>query len=269
MGGLTMETQLREAKKEDIPKMLELYNEFSRQFVGVAHRDRRAFRLMLRREDKSHSTDLINWVVVEGCNHIIGYAHARFYRRSKWGDIIEIVVDAEHSFQEIAQQLIEKINDVLAEKKATVVTSYHVQTPTYEKIFTALDFFELKTNDIFMFSILDSRILLMEIESIFLRRLERMKRWEGLVQIECEENNIFIRRTKESVETIVWTNQPVDLKIIVSRERLIQLVFGVMDPIESLKSDQVKVKTALSQKERDRLLRSLFPEQQFLIMDYW
>ncbi|MFX1352260.1 MAG: GNAT family N-acetyltransferase [Promethearchaeota archaeon] len=264
-----MEIQVRKAKKEDIPKMLELYNEFSRQFVGVAHRDHRAFRLMLRREDKSYPTDLINWVAVEGRNHIIGYAHARFYRRSKWGDIIEIVVDSEHNFQEIAQRLIEKMNGVLAEKKATVVTSYYVQTPRYERIFTDLDFFELKTNDIFMFSILDSRTLLMEIKTVFLSRLERMKRWEGLVQIECEGNDIFIRRVKESVETIVWTNQPVDLKIIVSRERLIRLVFGVMDPIESLKSNQVEVKTSLSQKERDRLLRSLFPEQQFLIMDYW
>ncbi|MFX1598425.1 MAG: SCP2 sterol-binding domain-containing protein, partial [Promethearchaeota archaeon] len=123
--------------------------------------------------------------------------------------------------------------------------------------------------DIFMFSILDSRTLLMEIKTVFLSRLERMKRWEGLVLIECEGNDIFIRRAKESVEIIVWTNQPVDLKIIVSRERLIRLVFGVMDPIESLKSNQVEVKTSLSQKERDRLLRSLFPEQQFLIMDYW
>ena len=264
-----MKIQLRDARKEDIPKMLDLYNEFSRQFVGVAHRDRRAFRLMLRKEDKSHPTDLINWVAVKGRNHIIGYAHARFYRRSKWGDIIEIVVDAEHDFQEIAQKLIEKINDVLVEKKATVVTSYYVQTPTYEKVFADLGFFELKTNDVFMFSVLDSRILLMEIESVFLRRLERMKRWEGLIQIECEADNLFIRRTKESVESAVWTNQPADLKIVLSRERLIQLIFGVMDPIESLKSNRIEVKTALSQKERDRLLRSLFPEQQFLIMDYW
>ncbi|MFX0097704.1 MAG: GNAT family N-acetyltransferase [Candidatus Hodarchaeota archaeon] len=264
-----MEIQLREAKKEDIPKMLELYNEFSRQFAGVAYRDYRAFRLMLRREDRSHPTDLINWVAVEGPNHIIGYAHARFYRRSKWGDITEIVVDTRRSFQEIGQKLIEKINEVLAEKKATVVTSYYVQTPKYEKIFAALDFFELKTNDVFMFSILDSRILLMEIESIFLRRLERMKKWEGLVQIECEKNNIFIRRTKENVETVVWTNQPVDLRIVLSRDRLIKLIFGVVDPVESLKSDQVDVETTLGQKERDQLLRSLFPAQQFLIMDYW
>lgn len=264
-----MKIQLREARKEDIPRMLELYNKFSRQFVGVAYRDRRAFRLMLRKEDKSYPTDLINWVAVEGGNHIIGYAHARFYRRSKWGDIIEIVVDAEEGFQEIAQKLIEKINDVLVKKKATVVTSYFVQTPAYEKIFADLDFFELKTNDIFMFSILDSRTLLMEIESIFLRRLERMKRWEGLVQIECEKNDIFIRRTKEGVETPVWTNQPIDLKITSELESLIQLVFGIMDPIETLKSNRIKVKTSLGQKERDRLLRSLFPEQQFLIMDYW
>lgn len=264
-----MKIQLREAKKEDIPKMLELYNEFSGQFVGVAHRDHRAFRLMLRREDKSHPTDLINWVAVEDRNHIIGYAHARLYRRTKWGDIVEIVVDPEHEFQKIAQKLIEKINDVLVERKATVVTSYYVQTPTYEKSFADMGFFELKTNDVFMFSILDSRILLMELEPVLLRRLERMKRWEGLVQIECEEDNISIRRTKESVETVVWTNQPADLKIIISREGLIQLVFGVKDPIESFKSNKVQVKTTLSQKEVDRLLRSLFPEQQFLIMDYW
>lgn len=264
-----MKIHLRRAKKEDIPEMLELYNEFSRQFVGVAHRDHRAFRLMLRKEDRSYPTDLINWVAVEGRNRIIGYAHARFYRRSKWGDIIEIVVDPEHEFQEIAQKLMEKINDVLVEKKATVVSSYYVQTPAYEKVFADLDFFELKTNDVFMFSVLDSQILLMEIESVFLRRLEGVKRWEGLVQIECEEHNLSIRKTKGSVDTTVWTNQPADLKIVLSRDKLIQLVFGIKDPIESLKSNQIEVKTALSHKERDQLLRSLFPKQQFLIMDYW
>lgn len=182
---------------------------------------------------------------------------------------MEIVVDVEHDFEEIAEELIGKVNDVLAKKGATVVSSYYVQTPTYEKIFTDLGFFETKTNDVLMFSVLDLRIFLTELEPVFLERLESMKRWEGLVQIECEENSIFIRRTRENVETIVWTNQPVDLKISMSRDSLIQLVFGIMDPIKSLRTNQIDVKTTLSQKERDRLLRSIFPERQFLIMDYW
>jgi len=258
-----MQIQLREARKEDIAQMLNIYNEFTKAFVGAASRDIEDFRRMLRKKDN------INWVAFDNQNRIIGYVHARLEKRINRGEFEEIVVDPKQDFEPVARVLAEKVNNTFVEKKVTVIVAGSLRNPIYEKIFPALGFFESESMGVFMYAILDAQKFLNELAPIFADRLNKLEEWSGLTQIECEGHGIFLHKTKGNVEPIVWTNETIDFKVNLTRDTLTKLVFGVADSGESLKTGQLRMETTLSQKETNQLLRALFPRKQFLIMDYW
>lgn len=89
------------------------------------------------------------------------------------------------------------------------------------------------------------------------------------MQIECDAHSIFIRKDKDNVESLVWTNQQVDFKVILNREALPRLILGVADLNDSLKTNQLKIETTINQEETMQLLETIFPSRHFLIMDYW
>jgi hypothetical protein len=258
-----MQIQLREAKKEDIPQMFNLYKEFSKEFVGATSRGIEDFRRMLRKKDN------INWVALNNQNQVIGYIHARLEKRINRGEFEEIIVDLKHDFQQIAKPLVEKVNDIFLEKKVDVIAAGSLRNPAYENIFPALGFFESESMGVFMYTILDTQRFLNELASVFSNRLKKLEERRILAQIECEGHSIVLQKKDGNVEPLVWTNQPIDFKVTLTRGILTKLVFGIADPVESSKAGELRVETTLSQEKTNRLLRALFPKKQFLIMDHW
>jgi len=258
-----MEIQVRQAKKEDAQQMLNLYVAFTHEFVGLASRDMKSFQRMLRRRER------INWIAINTQGKTVGYVSCRYNERRREGRIEEIVVHPNHDFEEVAKQLLVQAYESLMEKHPAAVIAHSIRNPQYERIFPTLGFLMFETTDVFMYTILDAQRFLNELAPVLVSRLKKIRGWNGLTQIECEGSILILSKTKECVEPIVWTNQPVDFKVILDREALIKLVFSVVDPLESLKSGKLKVEATVSQEKRNQLLRALFPKKQFLIMDHW
>ena len=258
-----MTFQLREAKREDIPELLNLYNDYTKTFVGSASRTQENFRRFLRRKDN------INWVAIDNEKHIVGFAHAHFEKRHNRGVFSDIIVHPDYDFEQVAKPLAEKIHEVFVKKKVTSLTAGSIRNPAFEKIFPALDFFESESMGVFMYVILDVQKFLNEMQPTFANRLKQLKERNALIQIECEGSSIFLQKTNEAVQPLVFSNQPIDFKVVLTRETLTKLVFGIADSVESLKTEQLKVESSLNQQETNHLLRTLFPKKQFLIMDYW
>jgi hypothetical protein len=258
-----MRILVREARKEDAQQMLNLYTVFAREFVGPASRTIKTYKRMLRRIER------INWVAVNERGKMVGYVSSRFDKRQREGRIDEIVVDPNHDFEQVAKPLIDASHNTLLEKKPAIIVARSLRNPQYEKIFPTLGFFASESTDVFMYAILNTQRFLNELAPVFVSRLKKIEKWNGLTQIECEGHSLILSKTKENVEPIVWTNQPVDFKVILTRDTLTKLIFSVADPLESLKSNKLRVETTVSQEVRNNLLRTLFPRRQFLIMDYW
>jgi len=258
-----MTFQLREAKREDIPELLNLYNQFTREFVGSASRTLEDFRRFLRRKDN------LNWVAIDNQKHIVGYVRAHFEKRLNRGEFTEIIIHPSYDFEQVAKPLAEKIHNTFIEKKVISITAGSVRNPEFEKIFPALGFSESESMGVFMYVILDVQKFLNEMQPTFANRLKQLKERSALIQIECEGSSIFLQKTNEAVQSLVFTNQPIDFKVVLTRETLTKLVFGIADSVKSLKTRQLKVESTLNQQKISSLLKLLFPRKQFLIMDYW
>jgi N-acetylglutamate synthase-like GNAT family acetyltransferase len=258
-----MQLQLREAKREDTPLLLNLYNHFTKTFVGSASRTLADFRRFLRRKDN------LNWVAIDNQKRIVGYARAHFEKKLNRGEFAEIFVHPDYDFEQVAKPLAEKIHNIFVKKKVISITAGSVRNPAFEKIFPALGFFESESMGVFMYVILDVQKFLNEMQPTFTNRLKQQKERSALIQIECEGSSIFLQKTNEAVQPLVFTNQPIDFTVVLTRETLTKLVFGIADSMESLKTEQLKVETNLVEQKTNHLLKTLFPKKQFLIMDYW
>jgi len=258
-----MQIQVREARKEDAQQMLNLYTGFAQEFVGPASRTLKTYKHMLRRKER------INWVAINERRKMVGYITSRFDKRQRISRIDEIVVDPNHDFEQVAKPLLDATYNTLLKKKPAIILARSLRNPQYEKIFPALDFLASESTTVFMYAILNIQRFLHELAPIFTERLKKIEKWNGLTQIECEGHSLILNKTKENVEPIVWTNQPVNFKVILTRDTLTKLMFSVADPLESLKTNKLRVETTVNQEVRNRILRTLFPRRQFLIMDYW
>ncbi|HKZ93114.1 MAG TPA: hypothetical protein VJ249_00845 [Candidatus Bathyarchaeia archaeon] len=258
-----METTMRQATRGDAQQMLQAYNNFTRQFVGSASRTIKQYRIMLRKKEN------INWVTLNRENRIIAYLHARIEKRLNRGEYREVVVDPEYSFDDVSRPLVEKVHAVFMEKKVSAITAGSIRNPAFQKLFSRLGFFESESTDVFMYAVLDVQKLLNELTPVFANRLKQVRNWNGLVQMECNGRSIFFQKAGENVNSVVWTNQPSDFKIKLDPSVLTKLIFGVADALECLKTGQLEVKAQSGKKQIGRLLKSLFLQKQFLIMDYW
>ena len=258
-----MQLEIREAKKEDIPQLLSLYEEFTKTFVGSALRNPQDFQRGLRRKDN------INLVALDKQKRIVGYVRAHFEKRFNRGEFAEIIVNPMCDSEQVAKPLVEKVHSILVKKKVISIIAGSIRNPVYEKLFPELGFFETESNGVFMYVILDVQKFLNELQPTFASRLKQLKELNLLIQIDCEGNSIFLHKTGEKVEPLVFTNQTVDFKLTLSREVLTKLVFGIEDIVESVKTGQTRAETTLTPKATTQLLKALFPRKQFLIMDYW
>ena len=258
-----IELDVRPAGKDDIKQMLQLYAKFSEQFVGQALRTPKSFVRMLRKKAN------INYVAVDTEKQIVGYVHAAVDKRNHMGEFREIIVHPERDFEEIANSLVEKVNAVFADRKVSFIVAASIRNPAYEKIFPKLGFFESESMGVFMYAVLDVQKLLNELWPVLANRLKHIGNWRGLAQMECDGHSVFFKKTDETVESVVWTNQPVDLKVKLTAAILAKLIFGVLDPLECHRTGQLTVETARKTDQAEQVLESLFPQKQFLIMDHW
>jgi hypothetical protein len=247
----------------DKEQMLQLYTGFTRHFVGSASRTLKPYRRMLRRKEN------VNYVALGSQDRLVGYVWASFEEKERAGEFREIVVDPKHDFEDVASCLIEKVNEVFIEKKAAVVRAGSLRNPVYERLFPKRGFFESESTGVFMYAILDVDKFLSELKPVFEDRLSRAKSWSGLAAIECDTHSLLINKKSKGAQHVIWTNEPVDFKIKLSKTVLTRLIFDVADPIECLEKGELAVESTGSGKQRDMLLRHLFPRSQFLIMDFW
>jgi len=259
----SVEIVTRPATVKDVSEMLRVYGSFTQQFVGSASRSLKPFRSMLRKKDN------VTWVALDRRNKIVGYVHARIDKRLNSGVFREIVVDPKLSFEYVAKLLVERVHSAFMEKKVPAIIAGSLRNPVYERLFPRLGFFESESTDVFMYTILNVEKFLNEISPVFVSRLKKLEKWSGLVQIECEGYSVFLEKSGDGVQQIVWTNQLVDFKISVTREVLTRLIFGIVDPVEMLRSGQLEVETVGGSGEANLLLKTFFPKLQFLILDYW
>jgi N-acetylglutamate synthase-like GNAT family acetyltransferase len=258
-----MEFKVRATSRQDAEKMLQLYNSFTRGFVGSAARIPKSFTRMLQKRDN------INYVALDGRDQIVGYVHATLEKRNRTGEFREIIVDPRHDFEEVASLLIDQVNADFKGKKAAAIIAASLRNPAYEKIFPKLGFMESESMGVFMYAVLDTQKLLDELQPVFAARLKRADGWNGLAQIQCGEHSLFLEKTTEEVQPIVWTNQPVDFKVELSVTILVKLIFGVADALECCRNGQLKMETPAGEAKAIKLLERLFPKSQFLTMDYW
>ena len=255
--------KVRAASRQDVEKMLQLYNSFTAHFVGSAARTPKSFTRMLRKKDN------INYVALDSQDRIVGYVHATLEKRNRTGEFREIIIDPRHDFEQLANLLIEQVNADFKRKNAAAIIAASLRNPAYEKIFPRLGFMESESMGVFMYAILDSQKLLDELQPVFAARLRGAEGWNGVAQIQCDEHSLFLEKTAAGVQQIVWTNQPVDFKVGLSRTVLVKFIFGVADALECCKKGQLKMEMKASEAKAVKLLERLFPKNQFLTMDYW
>lgn len=258
-----MQMRIREMRKEDAEQLLSVYCRFAKEYVGLASRDLKKYKRLLRRKEN------IGWVALNKKGEITGYVAARFDKRTREARIREIVIDPNKDFEQIAKPLVNEAHKSLLEKKPAVISAGSIRNPCYAEIFPQLGFFDVESTGVFMYGILDIQKFLVEISPILANRLEQLKKWNGLLQLQCEEHSRFIRKQQENIETLIWTNQKPDFKITLTRELITKLLFGVADPVEFFKKGQLEVETTLKEKEANQILATIFTKKQFLIMDFW
>lgn len=247
---------------QDSRQMLELYNQFTETFVGSAKRTVKDFNRTLQRKDN------IIYVALEK-GRMAGYICARFEKTQRRGEFREIVVNPANDFEQVSELLVRRVSDVFAEKKASMIFVSSTQNPLFGKLFASFGFFESESTDVFMYAILNVPKFLDELSPVLVNRLERVKGWTGVAHVECDGHSLFLEKSSKGVQRIVWTNERVDFRLTLTREILTKLVFAVTDPVEARKARQLSLDVIDGSANGDRLLRALFPKNQFLIMDHW
>jgi len=258
-----MDFKVRSATMQDRGQLLQLYNSFTEQHVGSVLRNLKSFTRKLRKKEN------LNYVALDSQNRIVGYVHASLNKRNNIGEFGEIIVDPRHDWEKIALLLAETVNSIFVQKKASAISAGSLRNPIFERIFPKLGFLESESKGVFMYAVLDAPKLLDELSPMFANRLKRVENWNGLAQLECGGHSLFLQRTKDNIQRIVWTNQRVDFKIKLDASTLTKLLFGVADAIECRRNNQLVLETTLDASTTDRLLKAMFPQVHFLIMDYW
>jgi len=261
MGGEAMQMRIREMRKEDAEQLLSVYRRFAKEHIGLASREIKTYKRQLRRKEN------IGWVALNQKGNTIGYVTARFDKRKREARLREIVIDPNRDFEQIAKPLLDKAYKSLLRKKPAVISAGSIRNPYYAKIFPQLGFFDVESTGVFMYTILDTQKFLTEISPVLAYRLKQIKKWNGLLQLQCEEHSLFIKKQQENTETLIWTNQKPDFRIILSRGLLTKLLFGVADPVGFFESGQLKVETTLNGKEASKILATVFSKKR--LMDLW
>jgi hypothetical protein len=250
-------------QRNDAEQLLKLYQQFALHYVGSAARTLKSFQRMARTKDN------LGWVALAKQGKIVGYVSATYAKGRRAGRIHEIIVDPQLDFTTVACPLAEKVHDILTEKGAAIIQAASIRNPYYPQIFPKLGFFEVETDGIFMYAIIDTAKFLTQISPIIAHRLKQLPSFNGLLQITCEQNSAFFMKDEETVQSLLATNYNADCKILLTTNALLVLLLGMVDAQKVWTERMIIIETELSKQETNKLLSVLFPHCQFLALDYW
>ena len=255
--------KVRPARRQDADQMLQVYQSFTGQFVGSAARTVKSFHRLLTGKNN------VNLVAHDNQGHITGYILARLEKQANRGEFREIAVCAEHDFMKVARPLVETVRSVFIEKKVAALQAASIRNPWFEKLFPEYGFFESENVGVFMYAVLDAAKLLNDLSPVFLKRLKEVKNWVGSVQMECEGHWILLSKTEKGTERINYADGLIDIRVELNTKILTKLIFGVAEIQESIRKGELEVKSSVDETTTNQVLGHLFPQRQFLIMDYW
>lgn len=260
---MSEQIQVREAKREDAEQLLEVYRRFAEEHVGPVRRDIKVYRRLLRKKDKLH------WIALNEQEAIVGYVSCHYDKRGRQGWITEIIADPNHDFKRIAKILVSEAYEALQKRNVAAVYADSIKNPAYTEIFPQMSFFDAESKGVFMYAILDASKFLNEIAPVMVKRLKKLKEWRGLMEIKCKGKSIFIQKDGKDAQTVLWTSRTADFRITLSPNLLTKLLFGAANPIEAYKAGKLRVQTTVNPTKTKQLLKMIFPETHFLILDYW
>ena len=258
-----MPLQIRQMQRNDTEQLLKLYQQFALHYVGSAARTLKSFQRMARTKDN------LCWVALAKQGKIVGYISATYAKGRRAGRIHEIIVDPRLDFTTVACPLAEKVHNTLIEKGAAMIQAASIRNPYYPQIFPKLGFFEVETDGVFMYAIIDTAKFLTEVSPIIAHRLKQLPTFNGLLQITCEQNSAFFMKDEETVQSLLATNYKADFKILLTTDALLGILLGMADVQKAWTERMVTIETEFSKQETNKVLSVLFPRCQFLALDYW
>jgi N-acetylglutamate synthase-like GNAT family acetyltransferase len=244
-------------------RLFELYQKFAEKHVGCMKRDEGYYNELCSMKGD------FQWAIVENRRKLVGYAHGSYDETLKLGVITEIVVDPNHDFIEIARLLAERLQLVYEQRGAAWIYAFSIREPRYTQVFRDRGFSASKGTGKFMFAVTDPSKFLQDIAPIMASRLKHVDNFDGMIQIRCEEHCLSLRKEQGQVERIFLTSFDPDWKIILEKDILIGLLLGVVSIMNSYHRGQVIVETTLNRDKTEKLLESMFPQNQFLTLDQW
>ena len=258
-----MQFQIRRMEKDDAEQLQKVYQRFILNYVGSAARRLKVFQRMTKKKDN------LRWVALDEQGKIVGYISSTYVKGRRLGRISEIVVDPDYDFETVADPLVDKVYDIFVEKNVAVIHAGSIRNPHYRQVFPKLGFFDVETDGVFMYAIIDAAKFLDEITPIILTRLKKVHDWNGWLQISCEERERFFRKEGEHVQSFMWTNYDIDCRISLNADTLTSVLLGTVDAQKAWEKGMIKVETALRNNEVKKFLATLFPKKQFLALDHW
>jgi len=258
-----MTLQIRLMQSKDAEPLLRLYEQFVLSFVGSAKRDLKQFQGITRKRDS------LRWVALDEQERIIGYIWASYVKGRRTGRIHEIVTDPEYDFEAAARSLIDKVCRIFVEKGAAQIQAGTIQNPCYNRIFPQLGFWRMNPDGVFMYAILDVEKFLDEISPVIIQRLKRMRDWNGLLQITCENTNRLYRKEGRNVQVLPPADVDTDCCVTFIMDALVGVLLGATDLQKALSEGKIKIETSQTKKKTNELMNAIFPKKQFLVLDYW
>ena len=258
-----LDFQIREIRPDDVEPVQKIYQRFTKLHAGPLARKPTFFRRVTKTKNQ------LRWVALDVEGKIAGYILSTYNESKRRGRIDELVVDPDYDFITVANPLVDKLHNVFIEKGAASIHAATIRNPHYSEIFGKLGFLEVETDAVFMIAIHDVPKFLSETVPIFTERLAKLHSWDGWLHLCCEQSSRFFRKDGENVQQLVWTNREVDLKISLEVQTLVDLLLGVLTFHRALEEKRMLVETTLSKDKAEELLRTIFPETQFLAFNFW
>ena len=258
-----MQLRIRQMQQDDTEQLQKIYKRFILNYAGPVASSLKRFRRIARKKDN------LRWVALDGQGKIVGYISSTYVKGRRLGRINEIIVDQNYDFETVARLLVDKVYNIFLEKGAAVIHAASIRNPHYPQVFAKLGFFVVETDGTFMYTVTDVAKFLDEITPIIVRRLNKMRNWNGWLQISCKEGSRFFRKDSEDVQSFIWTNYDVNCKISLKADILASVLLGAVDIQEAWVGGIIIVEAKLHEDKVNELLAVLFPKKQFLALDYW
>ncbi len=221
----------------DIEEVVGIYNKFAEEYMGLVHREADDVKALLRR-----AADL-KLGFFKG-KKLIGYGLGEYYPIFGEGRILEVIVDPEYPFGEIAKILIYELSENLSRRGAGLIWSQGVSGYPLGQVLEENGYLKVGLAKTIMAAIPDKESFRKETVKLLRTRTEEKRISQG-VRIVCGDERITVKE-----------GHPTFTLEVRDEEDLARLVFGMdrPQPKKDFKQD---------------VCEALFPSKRFMIHDDW